>query len=237
MTMDNGRVMVITGTSRGIGRGMAEYFAAEGYRVVGCSRGPSTLQIKPYCHAQVDVGDERQVREWISSIRKSHGRIDVLVCNAGIPPSATALTLTSAEHFDQVLRTNLAGTFYVCREVAKVMMLKRAGRIITVSSITADLHEEGTSIYSASKSAVTEMTKVLAKELAPLGITCNVVAPSLITTAAVEGLGETVAARFLGKQTFQRVIAVDEVCNVVSFFASPASSCISGQVIHMGLVN
>lgn len=235
--MDTLPVMVITGTSRGIGRGMAEHFAAGGYRVAGCSRSPSTLQMEHYCHTQVDVGEESQVRDWIRSIRKSNRRIDVLVCNAGIPPSATALTLTSAEHFDRVLRTNLAGTFYVCREVAKVMMLQRAGRIITISSITADLHEEGTSIYSASKSAVTEMTKVLAKELAPMGVTCNVVAPSLITTAAVEGLGEAVAARFLAKQTFPRAITVDEICNVVSFFASPASSSISGQVIHMGLVN
>jgi len=230
-------VMVITGTSRGIGRGMAAHFAAEEYRVEGCSRGPSTLQMERYRHTQVDVGDERQVREWTAAIKNLHRRIDVLVCNAGIPPAATSLALTAAGHFDQVMRVNLAGTFYVCREVAKLMMLQRAGRIVTISSITADLHEEGTSIYSASKSAVTEMTKVLAKELAPMGITCNVVAPSLITTAAVEGLGEAIAARFLSKQTVQRVITLDEICNVISFFLSPASSCITGQVIHMGLAN
>ena len=230
-------VMVITGTSRGIGRGMAEYFVGKGYRVAGCSRGRATLQAEGYQHAQVDVGDEKQVREWIRSIRKSLQHIDVLVCNAGIPPSATVLALTTGEHLDQILRTNLSGTFYVCREVAKVMMLQKSGRIITVSSITADLHEEGTSAYSASKSAVTEMTKVLAKELAPMGITCNVMAPALVTTDAVESLGEKVAARFVGKQTFQRAIGIEEICNVVAFFASPASACITGQVIHMGLVN
>lgn len=230
-------VMVITGSSRGIGRGMAEHFAANGYRVAGCSRSPSTIENERYSHMQLDVGDEQQVRRWISCVKETCGRIDVLVCNAGIPPSATALTLTAGEHFDQIVRTNLAGTFYVCREVAKQMMRQRAGRIVTISSITADLHEEGTAVYSASKSAVTEMTKVMAKELAPLGVTCNVIAPSLIATPAVQGLGEEIAARFLSKQTFRRVITVDEICNVVAFFASPASGCITGQVIHMGLVN
>jgi 3-oxoacyl-[acyl-carrier protein] reductase len=235
--VDNPPVMVITGTSRGIGRGMAEYFVGKGYRVAGCSRGPAALEIEGYQHAEVDVGDEEQVRDWIRSIKKAYQHIDVLVCNAGIPPSATALALTPGQHLNQVLRTNLAGTFYACREVAKAMMLQKRGRIITISSITADLHEEGTSVYSASKSAVTEMTKVLAKELAPMGITCNVVAPSLTTTDAVEGLGEVVAARFLSKQTFKRVITIDEICNVVSFFAAPASGCITGQVVHMGLVS
>ena len=195
------------------------------------------MEMDGYHHALVDVGDERQVREWIRSIKKTHQHIEVLVCNAGIPPSATALALTSSEHLERILRTNLSGTFYACREVAKVMMLQETGRIITISSITADLHEEGTSAYSASKSAVTEITKVLAKELSPMGITCNVVAPALVTTDAVESLGEKVSAQFVSKQTFKRAIGIEEICHVVAFFASPSSGCITGQVIHMGLVN
>ena len=228
--------MVITGASRGIGRGIADYFLAAGYSVMGCSRGPAGWQHEEYSHAQVDVGDEYQVRDWFRSIKNAKGRIDVLVANAGIPPSATFLALTTGDHLREVLRINLAGAFYACREAAKVMMLQRSGRIITISSITADLHEEGTAVYSASKSAVTEMTKVLARELAPHGITCNVVAPSLVTTAAVQSLGDAVAARFVSRQTFQRPIAVEEVCNAVAFFASAASGSITGQVLHMGLV-
>ena len=234
--MDDHLVMVITGTSRGIGRGMVEHFVAKGHRVAGCGRGPATLEIKGYQHAQVDVGDENQVRKWIRSIKKAYQRIDVLVCNAGLAPAAQLLTMTSGEVLEPLLRTNICGTYYVCREVAKVMVLQRSGRIITVSSMAVGLHEEGTSAYSASKSAVVEMTKILAKELAPLGITCNVMAPSMIMTEAVEALGEAVATRALEKLTIKRTLTIEEICNVVSFFATPESRCITGQVIHMGLV-
>jgi 3-oxoacyl-[acyl-carrier protein] reductase len=99
------------------------------------------------------------------------------------------------------------------------------------------LHEEGTSAYSASKSAVVEMTKILAKELAPLGVTCNVVAPSMIMTDAVESLGETVIARALEKLTIKRTLTIEEIANVVLFLINPESRCVTGQVIHLGLVS
>lgn len=235
--MDTQPVMVITGTSKGIGRGIAEYFLTHGYYVAGCSRGPGTLNAKGYLHTRVDVSDEKQVREWIRLIKRTWERIDVLVCNAGLAPANLLLTMTSGEVLESLLQTNIAGTYYVCRESAKVMMLQRSGCIITVSSMAVGLHQEGTSAYAATKSAVVEITKILAKELAPLGITCNVMAPSMIMTNTVEGLGEAVAARAMEKLTFKRTLTIEEICNVVSFFAAPESRCITGQVIQMGLVN
>ena len=229
-------VMVVTGTGKGIGRGIAEYFATHGYQVAGCSRSPATWQSADYLHTQLDVGDEKQVRDWIRSIKRTWERIDVLVCNAGLAPANLLLTMTGSDVLEPVLRTNVAGTYYVCREVAKVMMLQRSGRIITVSSMAVGLHEEGTSAYAASKSAVVEMTKILAKELVSFGITCNVMAPSMLMTEAVEALGEAVIARALGRLTVKRELTIEEICNVVSFFIAPESSCITGQVIHMGLV-
>jgi 3-oxoacyl-[acyl-carrier protein] reductase len=228
--------MVITGTRTGLGRGMAEHFVKKGYFVAGCSRGASTLEVEGYQHAQVDVGDERQVRQWIRSLQNEYRRIDVLVCNAGLAPAALLLTMTAGEILGPLLRTNVSGTYYTCREVAKVMIMQKFGRIITVSSMAVGLHEEGTSAYSASKSAIVEMTKVLAKELAPLGVTCNVIAPSMIITDAVKALGDAVIARALEKLTIKRTLTIEEVCNVISFFAAPDSVCITGQVIHMGLV-
>ena len=228
--------MVITGTRAGLGRGMAEHFVKKGYFVAGCSRGASTLEVEGYQHAQVDVGDERQVRQWIRSLQNEYRRIDVLVCTAGLAPAALLLTMTAGEVLEPLLRTNVSGTFYTCREVAKIMITQKFGRIITVSSMAVGLHEEGTSAYSASKSAIVEMTKVLAKELAPLGVTCNVIAPSMVITDAVKALGEAVIARALEKLTIKRTLTIEEVCNVVSFFAAPDSVCITGQVIHMGLV-
>ncbi|WP_378950561.1 SDR family NAD(P)-dependent oxidoreductase [Pelosinus sp. sgz500959] len=229
-------IMVITGTSKGIGRGLAEYFVNHGYLVAGCSRGSTTFLNDAYCHDEVDIGDSAQVRAWIRSIKRKFGRIDVLICNAGIAPANLLLTMTSDEVLDNVFHANIKGTFQVCREVSKVMMMQRSGRIITLSSMAVGLHEEGTAAYSASKSGIVEMTKILAKELAPMGITCNVLAPSMVMTDLVEVLGESIIARALEKLTIKRVLSIREVANVVEFFSAPESSCVTGQVVHMGLV-
>lgn len=229
-------VMVITGTSKGIGKGIAEHFLAKGYGVAGCSRGASTIDHEEYAHTVVDVGVEDQVRSWIRGVKNRFGRIDLLVCNAGHATANLLLAMTPGEVLTDLLQVNIAGSFYVCREAAKVMMLQRSGRIVTTSSMAVGLHEEGTSAYAASKSAVVEMTKIMAKELAPAGITCNVVAPSMLPTEAVEKLGADIIERALGKLTIKRTVTIEEVCNVIEFFAAPESGCITGQVIHMGLV-
>jgi len=228
-------VAAITGTSKGIGRGLAEYFVDHGYLVAGCSRGPSTLELEGYQHTQVDVSDENQVAEWVYSIKEDYDGVDVLVCNAGLAPSFL-LVMTPGKVLEPVLATNICGTYYVCRGIAKLMMRRRSGCIITVSSMAAGLHLEGTSAYSASKSAIVEMTKIFAKELAPFGITCNVIAPSMIMTEAVKALGEKTIKSALSKLTIKRELSMEEICNVISFFTAPESRCITGQVIHMGLV-
>lgn len=229
-------VMVITGTSKGIGNGIAKYFLAKGYCVAGCSRGESTIAHENYVHTVVDVSSEDQVRRWVRSIKRSFKRIDVLVCNAGHAPANLLMSMTSGAVLTDLLQVNIAGSFYVCREVSRLMLLQRSGRIITISSMAVGLHEEGTSAYSASKSAIVEMTKIMAKELAPAGITCNVIAPSMLMTDTVEALGEDVIERALNKLTIKRLVTLDEVCNIVNFFSGMQSGCITGQVIHMGLV-
>lgn len=235
MLDDTAPVMVVTGTSKGIGKGIAQHFLAQGYRVAGCSRGESTIAADNYMHTVLDIADENQVRSWVRSIKRSFKRIDVLVCNAGYAPANLLMTMTSGEVLNSLLQTNIAGSFYTCREVSKIMMLQKSGRIITTSSMAVGLHEEGTSAYSATKSAIVEMTKIMAKELAPLGITCNVIAPSLLMTDAVEELGKDVIERALSKLTVKRPVTNEEICNIVAFFAAAESSCITGQVIHMGL--
>jgi len=219
-----------------MGRGMAEFFLARGYVVCGCARSESSLATPGYEHTVLDVGDAEKVRAWVRGAFRKHGRIDVAICNAGLAPAALLMTMTGADVLEPVLRANVAGTYHVCREVARTMMSRGSGRIITVSSMAVGLHEEGTSAYAASKSAIVEMTKILAKELAPAGITCNVLAPSMYETDAVAALGEPVKAKALEKLTIKRPVTLEEICNVVSFFVAPESGCITGQVVHMGLV-
>lgn len=229
-------VMVITGTSRGLGYGIANYFLNHGYYVIGCSRGISAIQHENYKHSQIDVSDERQVQGWVRHIKRTTSGIDVLVCSAGVLNSFTHMSLTSGLLLNSFLNINIAGTFYVCREVSKAMLLRRSGSIITISSIMTQLHEPGTSGYSASKSAITEMTKVLAKEIAPMNINCNVIAPSFMITDATNSFSEEWADALIEKQTIKRAVTIPEVCNIISFFAAPESRCVTGQVIYMGLV-
>lgn len=233
---ENSLVMIITGTSKGIGQGMAKHFLARGLSVAGCSRGDATIEHGNYFHSIVDISDESQVRSWVRSVKKRFSRIDILVCNAGHAPANLLMSMTPGTVLMDLLQVNIAGSYYVCREVSKEMLLQRSGRIITTSTMAVGLHEEGTSAYSASKSAIVEMTKIMAKELAPAGITCNVIAPSMLMTDAVTVLGEEIIMRALNKLTIKRTVTIEEVCNVVSFFSSAESRCITGQVIHMGLV-
>jgi 3-oxoacyl-[acyl-carrier protein] reductase len=231
-------VIVITGTSRGIGLGVAKYFLEkEGCLVEGCSRGESTLKDDSYHHTQLDVSDESQVYSWIRDIKRRHKRINVVINNAGYAPAAIPALRTSGEILEQVIRTNLMGSYLVSREAALVMIPKRFGRIINISSMAVGLHEEGTSAYSASKSAIVEFTRIMAKELAPLGITCNVIAPSMIETEQVKSLGEKVIARALNKLTIKRTVTMEEICYVLDFLGSPRAGIITGQVIHMGLIS
>jgi 3-oxoacyl-[acyl-carrier protein] reductase len=230
------QVMVITGTSKGLGKGIAIHYLGQGFLVAGCSRGEATIEHENYFHSCVDIGDEGQVQRWVKAVKKLFKRIDVLVCNAGVLNSFSHLALTPGSLLKSFLNTNVSGTFYVCREVSKIMLLQRHGSIITISSIMTNLHEPGTAAYSLSKSAINEMTKVLAKELAPMNINCNIISPSFIVTDATNDFGKEYARIVLEKQTIKRPVTIEEVCNIIRFFSAPESRCVTGQDIHMGLV-
>ena len=232
-------VIVITGTSRGLGRSLAEYYLEKGFTIAGCSRGETTIAHSQYHHTSCDVADEASVVSWIRMVRKQLGGIDVLICNAGLVRSALFLSVTPGSVMESFLQTNIAGVFYAMREVSKVMVGKGSGRIIAISSTMVALHEEGTAVYSATKSAITEMTRVLAKELAPRGITCNVVAPGMMWTDSSKELAKSLEWKdyMLKRQTITRVLKDEEICNVTDFFISPLSSAVTGQVIYLGVVH
>ena len=228
-------VALVTGSSRGIGKGIAEHFLRQGYKVAGCSRGPSSTQNNDYVHSLVDVGDDRQVREWVKSVENSFGKIDVVVNNAGLYQASHVL-LTPTDTVESTLRTNFLGPFTVCRESARTMMKQKIGRIINISSIAVTLSSEGTSAYTASKCALIGFSKVLAKELSSFGITCNVVDLSIAETDISTGLSEEIIEHVMKNLTIKRYATIEDICNAVSFFASPSSGYITGQVLRLGFV-
>ncbi len=230
------KVVVISGASKGIGKYTAEHFLDAGCQVFGCSRGAGTIQREGYHHRQLDLRDERSIMVWIRDIKKQAGRIDIMFCNAAYAPAEYLVTMTSGKLLEDVLMTNVHGTFVMCREAAKVMMKQNYGRIITVSSMAAGLHLEGTSAYAMSKAAIVECTKILAKELAPFQVTCNVIAPSMYITDGVEALQDAVRERALQSLTLKRTLKIEELLHVIDFYVDDNAAAITGQVIHFGLV-
>jgi 3-oxoacyl-[acyl-carrier protein] reductase len=229
--------VAITGTSRGLGRQLAQMLADEGNVVFGCSRGESTLNLLNYRHTVLDVSSEEQVRHWIRSIKKEDKKLDLLVCNAGLVESVLPLTMTPDRVLSAYLNTNVVGTFNVCREAGKMMAVQRSGRIIAISSIMTRLHEPGTAAYSAAKSAIEEMMRVLARELAGANVTCNIIAPGLIATEASDAFGSDWRERMLKLQTINRPVTAAEICHAIKFFAAPTAATVTGQTLYMGLVN
>lgn len=235
----NPQVAIITGTSRGLGLDLAKFFLSLNYQVIGCSRSSSTIVSELYYHTTLDVSNEQEVRGWVRNIRLKFGRIDVLICNAALVQSALFLSVTPGNLMESFLKNNIAGVFYVIREVSKQMISQGNGRIIAISSTTTAIHQEGTAIYSATKSAVTEMIKILAKEVSGRGITCNIIAPAMMQTDSSHDLAASSEweQAMLKKQTIERIITKEEVCHVAEFLVSPLSSAITGQVIYIGLSN
>lgn len=231
-------VMVVTGTSRGLGEAIARYFLAKGYEVVGCSRGDASIAgVGGYHHYRVDVSDEQSVRMFARTVKAELGRVDVVVCNVGVVKLGAVTGATSLKVFSEFVHGILTSTFLVCREFSKMMLLQRSGRIVNISSIMSELHAPGTAAYASAKKAVVEFTKVLAREVVDYGITCNVVSPSLVRTSSSEAFGKSWEASMLSMQTIQRALEPQEVCSLIEFFAAPSSSCVTGQVLHTCLVD
>lgn len=226
-------VALVTGAGRGLGRAMAEALMDAGYAVFGCSR--SEHAGLRYEHRVVDVTDEVAVRTLVGEIESTFARLDLLVNNAGIGLSALALMTPTADALE-VLRTNLLGAMVVTREVAAGMVRRRSGRIVSIASVAVALHMQGASAYAASKAGLIEYTRVLAKELAPFGVTCNVIAPSLVATRMADGLSERATKGYMEGLTIKRPATVADVANALLFFASPSSGYVTGQVLHLGLV-
>ena len=228
--------ILITGARKGIGRALVEHYLARGYRVVGCSRRPSDLNAEGYRHHCLDIGQERDVRGMMAQIRGEMGGLDALVNNAGVAAMNHAL-LTPIETVRQVLETNVVGTFLVSREAARLLRAATRGRIVNLSTVAVPLDLEGEAIYAASKAAVESLTRILARELAPLGITCNAVGPTPIETDLIRGVPQDKIDRLVAAQPIPRQGRPEDVANVIDFFLRPESDFITGQVLYLGGVS
>lgn len=238
----NGKVALVTGASRGIGREIALELAREGADVVVNYAG-SEAKAKEVVQEiiamgrksfsiQANISSSEDVQKMVDETIQQFGKLDILVNNAGITRDQLLMRMKESD-WDDVMNTNLKGVFLCTKAVTRQMMKQRSGRIINISSIVGFSGNAGQANYVAAKSGIIGLTKTAARELAARGITVNAVAPGYIATDMTEQLPEEVKAEMLKQIPLARIGEPKEIAKVVSFLASDDSSYITGQTIHV----
>ena len=227
-------VMIITGTRKGIGKYLAEYYTQNGFSVIGCSRDNVDFELNNYQHYCLDVSDESLVKKMFKEIRKKYGRLDVLINNAGVA-SKNHVLLTSLKEVHDSLNTNFIGTFICCRESIKLMKINQHGRIINISSIHVPLALAGTSIYSGSKAAIEQFSRVLAREVFQFGITINILSLSVVKDTGMENaLTEEIKRNILNQTISKDQLNIYDVIHAVNFLIDEKSKMVSNQILCLG---
>ena len=237
-----GKVALVTGASRGIGKAIALKLAAEGAAVVINYHGSmeKAKEVKAEIESdggiaeimQCNVADYQATEAMIRKVTDDFGRLDILVNNAGITRDGLLMKM-SEEDYDTVLDTNLKGTFHCIRFAARQMLRQRGGRIINLSSVSGILGNAGQANYSASKAGVIGLTKSAARELASRGITVNAVAPGFIETEMTAVLPEKVRESAVAQIPMGAFGTAEDVAEAVAFLASDSARYITGQTIHV----
>lgn len=238
--MLTGKVAVVTGASRGIGREIAKTLAAEGAAVIVNYNGSrekaeeTVEEIKEAGGAaeavQCDVSDFEKAGELMEHVIKTYGHVDILVNNAGITKDGLLMRM-SEEDFDCVVRTNLKGAFNCMRHVARQMIKQKGGRIINISSVSGVLGNAGQVNYAASKAGIIGMTKSAARELASRGITVNAIAPGFINTEMTQVLSDAVKEGAAAQIPMKVFGEAKDVADAAAFLASDKARYITGQVL------
>lgn len=229
------KVALVTGASRGLGAHIASRLAAAGHRVVGCSRSPHTGAA--HDHVVADISREEDVGALVAHVSRTYGRLDYLINNAAVASMNHSL-FTPYSTLRSITDINLIGTFLVTRSCARLMRnAEGRARVVNFTSVAVPLDLEGEAAYAASKAAVESLTRIFAKELAPLGITVNAVGPGPIHTDLIKGVPAKAIDAVVARQALRRMGTPDDVMNVIEFFLRQSSDFVTGQILYLGGVS
>jgi len=230
--MLEGKVALVTGASRGIGRAIAEELARQGAKVIGTATSAEGAAKVPGIGKVLNVRDTAQMDALVAQIEKEHAGVAILVNNAGVTKDNLALRMKDAD-WDEVMETNLRAVFRLSRAVMRGMMKARWGRIINVTSVVGASGNAGQANYAAAKAGVVGMTKSLARELASRNITVNCVAPGFIDTDMTRALAQEQRTALLAQIPLGRLGEAADIAAAVAYLASPAAGYVTGTVLHV----
>ena len=238
--MLTGKVAIVTGASRGIGRAIAQTLAAAGATVILNYNGSAEAAEQTATDirstggmaetVKCNVAEDAESAAFVKTVLEKYGRVDILVNNAGITRDNLIVRMTE-EEFDAVLDTNLKGAFHMIKHLTRTFMKQRYGKIINISSVSGILGNAGQANYAASKAGLIGLTKSVARELASRNVCVNAVAPGFIRTDMTEKLPETVRDNAIGQIPLKKMGAPEDVAQAVLFLAEEASDYITGQVL------
>tara|TARA_R110002126_G_scaffold285314_5_gene435598 strand:- start:1006 stop:1752 length:747 start_codon:yes stop_codon:yes gene_type:complete len=233
-----GKVALVTGASRGIGRAIAEQLAALGAKVVGTAtteKGAAAISAYLAGNGQglvLNVTDTDSIEHCLAEIKNQFGEIDILINNAGITRDNLLMRMKDDEWFD-IIQTNLTSVFRLSKAVLRSMMKKRYGRIVTIGSVVGSMGNAGQTNYAAAKAGVLGFTKSLAREVASRGITVNAVSPGFIDTDMTKELSDEQKEAIFSQVPANRLGQPEEIAATVAFLVSAPAAYITGETIHV----
>lgn len=233
-----GKIALVTGAARGIGRAVAEELASKGAFVIGTATSEKGAEsISAYLGEKgrglvLNVADQASIEGVLERIKKEFGDIDILVNNAGITRDNLLMRMKDEEWFD-ILQTNLSSVYHLSKAMLRSMMKKRFGRIINIGSVVGSSGNPGQSNYCAAKAGLIGFSKALAKEVASRGITVNVVAPGFVATDMTEVLSEELKNTLLSQIPAGRLGEPKDIAKAVAFLASDDAAYINGTTLHV----
>lgn len=227
-------VMVITGTSRGIGLYLVNYYINRGFIVIGCSRTNIAFENINYKHIIADISSEEEIINVFRIIRSEYKRLDFLINNAAINPAILNVTFLPYETIQKIFKTNVFAPIVFCREAIKIMSRKKFGRIINMGSMATRHEVAGEALYTATKASINAFTRVLSKEVSNLGITVNVLAPSVIETDLSKAINQDALQEVLNRNAIKKYGELIDISNSIDYLIRKESQSVTGQVIYLG---